>query len=165
MRRNGQNRNRPQRGNPTPSSVPSVSTEDYLERIGGLIERKGYARIVDIANELTVSQPSVTAMVQRLAEAGYLHYEKYRGLILTKKGEAVALEMKGRHATLKRFLSLLGLDEKTQETDIEGMEHSLSADTVQRLADLTDFLEAQPDALGAFLRRRETTRTRRQIPG
>jgi Mn-dependent DtxR family transcriptional regulator len=138
----------------TPGKLPSISTEDYLERIGELIERKGYARVVDIAEVLEVSQPSVTAMVQRLAEAGYLNYEKYRGLVLTNKGRTLALQIKHRHATLKRFLSLLGLDEQTQEDDIEGWEHCLSTATLERLADLTDFLEAHPDALASFLRRR-----------
>ena len=139
---------------PKPEALPTVSTEDYLERIHELIERKGYARVVDIAARLEVSQPSVTAMVQKLAEAGYLHYERYRGLVLTGKGRAVAEKIQSRHATLKRFLSLLGLDEHTAENDIEGLEHSLSPATLERLADLADFLEANPDSLAAFVRQR-----------
>ena len=69
---------------------PSQSAEDYLERIHELFEEKGYARVVDIASSLKVKQASVTSMVQKLGEAGYLKYEKYRGLILTEKGRAVA---------------------------------------------------------------------------
>src|SRR5882672_576892 len=57
-------------GMPT-SSSPSQSAEDYLERIHELIERKGYARVVDIASSLKVRQASVTSMVQKLAEAGF----------------------------------------------------------------------------------------------
>jgi len=137
----------------TPSPrAPTISTEDYLERIGELIERKGYARVVDIAALLEVSQPSVTAMVQRLAEAGYLNYEKYRGLVMTKAGEAVALRIRNRHAALKRFLSLLGLDERTQEADIEGWEHCLSPATLARLVELADFFEANPAVLASFRR-------------
>jgi Mn-dependent DtxR family transcriptional regulator len=139
-----------------PDAVPTISTEDYLERIGELIERKGYARVVDIAAVLEVSQPSVTAMVKRLAEAGYLNYEKYRGLVMTDKGRELALKIQGRHATLKRFLSLLGLDEATQENDIEGWEHCLSAATLQRLADVADYFEAKPGALETFLRQRQS---------
>lgn len=129
---------------------PSASIEDYLERIGELTERHGSARMVDIARTLGVSRPSVTAMVKRLAEAGYLEYEKYRGLVLTARGHTVAARMRNRHATLKRFLALLGLDEQTQEDDIEGWEHCLSANTLERLARLTRFLEAEPDSLRKF---------------
>lgn len=133
-------------------SPPSPSNEDYLERIGELIERKGYARAVDIAALLEVSRPSVTAMVQRLAEAGYLHYEKYRGVVMTDAGRAVARRIRGRHTVLKRFLSLLEVDERTQEHDIEGLEHCLSGATLARLEALADFLAANPDVLEAFRR-------------
>src|SRR5919201_3360315 len=92
---------------------PSQSAEDYLERIHELIEQKGYARVVDIASSLKVKQASVTSMVQKLAEAGYLEYEKYRGLVLTDKGRAVACNIQKRHETLSRFFSLLGLDAQT----------------------------------------------------
>ena len=69
----------------TVPSSPSQSAEDYLERIHELIEEKGYARVVDIASSLQVKQASVTSMVQKLGELGYLNYEKYRGLVLTQK--------------------------------------------------------------------------------
>jgi Mn-dependent DtxR family transcriptional regulator len=130
--------------------VPTISSEDYLERIDELIDSKGYARVVDIAARLEVSQPSVTAMVKRLADAGYLHYERYRGLAMTERGRAVAQGIKSRHATLQRCLSLLGVDEATQEQDIEGLEHCLSATTLQRLGDLADFFESRPEVLKEF---------------
>src|SRR5216117_4030446 len=124
--------------------TPSQSAEDYLERIHELIEEKGYARVVDIASSLKVKQASVTNMVQKLAEAGYLKYEKYRGLILTDKGREVARKIRKRHETLSRFFSLLGLDAETQKQDIEGIEHHLSGDTVETLADLARFFERNP---------------------
>src|SRR5580698_7001162 len=77
------------------SSAPSQSAEDYLERIHELFEEKGYARVVDIASSLKVRQASVTSMVQKLGELGYLKYEKYRGLILTQEGIDVARKIRG----------------------------------------------------------------------
>src|SRR4029079_15585765 len=61
----------------------STAVEDYLERILELINSKGYARVIDIAAALKISQASVTNMVQPLDAEGLLKYEKYRGLILT----------------------------------------------------------------------------------
>src|SRR6266704_6788176 len=124
---------------------PSQSAEDYLERIDELIEEKGYARVVDIASSLKVKQASVTSMVQKLGEAGYLKYEKYRGLILTDKGREVARKIRDRHQTLSRFFSLFGLDAESQRQDIEGIEHHLSPATVEVLADLAQFFEKNPD--------------------
>ncbi|EEF59242.1 transcriptional regulator MntR [Pedosphaera parvula] len=132
------------------SSSPSQSAEDYLERIHELIEEKGYARVVDIASSLKVKQASVTSMVQKLGELGYLKYEKYRGLILTDKGREVACKIQNRHETLSRFFSLFGLDAETQKQDIEGIEHHLSPETVEMLADLAQFFEDDPQMLRMF---------------
>jgi len=141
-----------------PKTSPSQSAEDYLERIQELIESKGYARVVDIASSLKVKQASVTGMVQKLAEAGYLEYEKYRGLVLTPKGREVARRIQSRHATLSRFFSLFDLDADTQREDIEGIEHHLSPATVEVLADLTQFFEKNPDTLRLFRQSRKASR-------
>jgi Mn-dependent DtxR family transcriptional regulator len=130
---------------------PSQSAEDYLERIHELIEEKGYARVIDIASSLNVKQGSVTSMVQKLGELGYLNYEKYRGLILTDKGRAVACRIQKRHETLSRFFSLFELDAATQQHDIEGIEHHLSPATVEILSDLAAFFEKNPRTLKKFL--------------
>ena len=119
----------------------SVSAEDYLERIHELIDEKGYARAVDIANALGISQSSVSSMVQKLAAEGLLNYEKYRGMTLTEEGKRVALAVHQRHEILKRFLSLLKVPQKAQERDIEGLEHHISNETVRALAQLSDDLE------------------------
>ena len=141
---------------PAPIS-PSQSAEDYLERIHELIEVKGYARVVDIASSLKVRQASVTAMVQKLGRAGFVKYEKYRGLVLTDDGRAVARKIQNRHATLSRFFSLFGLDAETQRADIEGIEHHLSPATLEMLADLAQFFEESPAVLKAFKKSRQRT--------
>ncbi len=139
-------------------SWPSQSAEDYLERIHALIETKGYARVVDIASCLQVRQASVTGKVQKLGEMGYLNYEKYRGLVLTEKGRAVACGIQKRHETLSRFFSLLGIDPETQQQDIEGIEHHLSGETVETLSALTGFFESHPEALQKFVAYRKERR-------
>ncbi|MBI4324527.1 MAG: transcriptional regulator MntR [Chloroflexi bacterium] len=142
------------------STSPSQSAEDYLERIQELIEEKGYARVVDIASSLQVKQASVTSMVQKLGELGYINYEKYRGLILTDRGREVARKIQERHETLSRFFSLFGLDSATQQLDIEGIEHHLSPATVACLADLAQFFEDHPATLKMFLKTRRQRKKR-----
>jgi len=135
-------------------TTPSQSAEDYLERIHELIEEKGYARVVDIAESLGVKQASVTVMVQKLGELGYLDYVKYRGLRLTAKGREVARRIQSRHATLARFFSILGLDQATQRLDIEGIEHHLSPATLECLEDLSEFFERNPAIIERFQKSR-----------
>ena len=148
-----------------PRVTPSQSAEDYLERIHELIEEKGYARVVDIASSLKVRQASVTSMVQKLAEAEYLKYEKYRGLIMTDQGREVARRIQSRHETLSRFFSLFGIDAESQRQDIEGIEHHLSADTVAMLADLAHFFEQNPSILRKFQESRRKQGKKSSGPG
>jgi len=137
------------------ADVPSQSAEDYLERILELVQETGQARVVDIANSLNVRQASVTNMVKKLCDLGYVDHEKYkRGLVLTKKGREVALKIQRRHETLSSFFSILELDEETQKRDIEGIEHHLSQGTVKALDDLVLFFESYPEVLKKFLNSR-----------
>jgi Mn-dependent DtxR family transcriptional regulator len=138
-----------------PAKANSAAVEDYLERILELIQSKGYARVVDIAASLKISQASVTNMVQRLDAEGLLKYEKYRGLILTEAGEAVARSITRRHELLTDFLNLLGLDQRVISHDVEGMEHHISPSTLRAIEALTDQLRRRP----ALLARLETART------
>lgn len=128
----------------------SAAVEDYLERILELINSKGYARVIDIAAALKISQASVTNMVQRLDADGLLKYEKYRGLILTAAGKKLALRIAQRHRLLTEFLRLLGVEDRVIDQDVEGMEHHISPSTLRAIAALTQQLRCRP-ALRASL--------------
>ncbi len=125
----------------------SVAVEDYLERILELINTKGYARVVDIAQSLKISQASVTNMVQRMDADGLLKYERYRGMVLTASGEALAKSITRRHSILTEFFRLFGLDEELIYLDVEGMEHHISPPTLNAIESLTAQLRKQPALL------------------
>ena len=132
---------------PQPPVRSSAAVEDYLERILALINTKGYARVVDIASALGISQASVTNMVQRLDAEGLLVYEKYRGLALTPTGEVLARNITHRHQLLTDFLKLFGLDDAVIIHDVEGMDHHISAPTLRAIEALTAQLQKQPALL------------------
>lgn len=125
--------------------MPTPSMEDHIEQIYLLIENKGYARVSDIAEALSVLPSSVTKMVQKLDKDGYLVYEKYRGLTLTPKGEKLGKRLVQRHELLEQFLRLIGVDEGHIYEDVEGIEHHLSWNSIDRIADLVQLLEEQPE--------------------
>ncbi|MBP8256442.1 MAG: transcriptional regulator MntR [Opitutaceae bacterium] len=127
----------------TPRTTAAV--EDYLERIRDLIRSKGYARVVDIAAELKISQASVTTMIQRLDAEGLVKYEKYRGMVLTRAGEAVATRIAHRHELLTTFLRQLNLPEDVIEHDVEGLEHHVSPQTFSAIEALSRHLAANPE--------------------
>ncbi len=129
------------------SAMPTPSMEDYIEKIYSLIENKGYARVSDIADELMVHPSSVTKMVQKLDKDEYLVYEKYRGLILTPKGNKAGKRLLERHTLLESFLRIIGVKEEHVYEDVEGIEHHLSWNSIDRIGDLLQFFEENEDAL------------------
>lgn len=125
--------------------MPTPSMEDYIEQIYLLIDKKGYARVSDIAEGLAVHPSSVTKMVQKLDKDGYLNYEKYRGLILTKRGEKIGERLVFRHDLLEQFLEIIGVDHENIYQDVEGIEHHLSWNSIDRIGDLVQYFKSNPD--------------------
>ncbi|OIK15440.1 manganese transport transcriptional regulator [Bacillus sp. MUM 116] len=121
--------------------MPTPSMEDYIEQIYKLIEEKTYARVSDIAEALSVHPSSVTKMVQKLDKDEYLVYEKYRGLTLTSKGRKIGKRLVYRHALLEQLLKIIGVKDENIYNDVEGIEHHLSWDSIDRIGDLVQFFE------------------------
>ena len=128
----------------------STRVEDYLEVIAELVELKGYATTLDISRYMDVSAPSVTQMLQRLDEYGYLEYEKYRGINLTPSGVEVAEGIRQKHDTLIEFFGMLGIDYEMASQDAEGVEHHLNPETTRRLRKFVTYLKANPRITGGF---------------
>ncbi|MDI2586006.1 transcriptional regulator MntR [Psychrobacillus sp. NEAU-3TGS] len=137
--------------------MPTPSMEDHIEQIYILIEQKGYARVSDIAEALSVLPSSVTKMVQKLDKDGFLIYEKYRGLTLTTKGMKLGKKLVKRHDLLEDFLRLIGVEEENIYADVEGIEHHLSWNSIDRIADLVLFLEENPELQSRLVALKEET--------
>src|SRR5690625_4607038 len=130
--------------------MPTPTMEDYIEQIYQLIDTKGYARVSDIAEELEVHPSSVTKMVQKLDKDNFLNYERYRGLVLTKKGEEMGARLVFRHELLEQFLEIIGVKEENIYDDVEGIEHHLSWNSIDRIGDLVTYFKADPSRMEAL---------------
>ena len=109
------------------------NTEDYLELVAELLNSKGEARIVDIAENLGIAQATANKTIQRLHSQGYIKREPYRSIFLTYKGQKIASESKKRHNIVYNFLLNLGLDKNTASEDAEGIEHHVSQKTLRKM--------------------------------
>ena len=128
----------------------STRKEDYLEIIAELVELKGYATTLDISRYMNVSAPSVTKMLQRLDENGFLEYEKYHGINLTNKGKQIADGIRQKHGILLEFFEILGIGFDTANQDTEGIEHHLNPKTIKQLRKFITFLKANPKFIDDF---------------
>ncbi|MFP3985667.1 MAG: transcriptional regulator MntR [Candidatus Bathyarchaeia archaeon] len=130
----------------------SESEESYVETIYNLIRQHGYARVADIAETLKVKPPSVTNMLQKLDEQKYVDYTRYRGVVLTAKGNMLAENLEKRHQALKKFLNMLGINEETAEKEACEIEHKINRETVEKLAKFVEFVESTPQTPILFKR-------------
>jgi len=121
--------------------MPTATMEDYIELIYNLIDMKGYARVSDIAEELEVHPSSVTKMVQKLDKDDFVNYEKYRGFVLTEKGEKIGKKLVFRHDLLEDFLDIIGVEKENIYDDVEGIEHHLSWNSIDRIGDLVRYFQ------------------------
>ncbi|MDD5703480.1 MAG: metal-dependent transcriptional regulator [Dehalococcoidales bacterium] len=106
--------------------------EEYLEALYTLTQDGKVASTSDISKKLNVAPPSVTEMLRKLADGGYINYSPYQGVTLTPQGFTIAEKMTRRHRLLERFLHDkldIGTDRVHQEAC--EMEHALS-DTTER---------------------------------
>ena len=129
-----------------PKTKPlSRSLEDYLEAILLLVRRGAVARVRDIAGQLEVGMPAVSAAMKTLAARGLVNYEPYQLVTLTARGAELAEEVSRRHHVLRRFLvETLGLDDAAAEANACRMEHAVDAQVLERLEQFDEFLRQCP---------------------
>lgn len=113
--------------------VIKESAENYLETIFMLNSKKGYARSIDVANELGVSKPSVSVAMKHFREEGYITIEEDGALKLTAKGEEIAERVFERHQVIARALIALGVDEETAYDDSCKIEHDISQKSFEKI--------------------------------
>ncbi len=108
-----------------PRITPAM--EDYLKAVYRLGSDGGAVTTQRLADELGISGPSVTNMVKRLDELKMLEHTRYHGVVLTKAGERVALEVLRHHRLLEVYLAeTLGYPWDEVHEEAERLEHLLS---------------------------------------
>lgn len=105
----------------------SRSMEEYLRTIYSLNEEGRQAGTTEIASSLGIKPSSVTEMLKKLSDEGYVKYEAYQGAELTNKGSKVASKLTRKHRLLERFLTdILKLGKNNIHEQACAMEHALS---------------------------------------
>ncbi len=125
----------------------AIRTEQYIETIYEIVNKKGYARVKDVSQFLGVGLSAVSEMFSKLSEEGYVNYEKYGGVTLTEKGEKIAIKLSEKHKVLREFLIILGLDEKVADEDACEIEHVVTHETMDRFTKFVDFIHRHENPL------------------
>jgi DtxR family Mn-dependent transcriptional regulator len=114
---------------------PSQAVQDYLKAIHSLGGSEAMVSPLNVAERLRVRAPSVTGMLKRLAEGGWILYEPGCGAQLSAKGITEARRVIRRHRLVELFLTrVLGLDWSEVDAEAEALEHAISPRLEQALA-------------------------------
>ena len=109
------------------------SGEDYLESILKLSSQLDGVHAIDVVNDLKLSKPSVSIMLKKLRDDGYVTIDDMNHLHLTKEGLKIAETIYERHKILTDILIKLGIDAATAEDDACKIEHDLSVETFKAI--------------------------------
>lgn len=123
----------------------SQSLEDYLETIYNKIQENSRVKAIDISRELGVSRASVTEALNRLAEKGFINYEKYGSVLITDMGVEKAKQIVSLHKELTEFFINLGIDSTEAETTACKIEHIVSDKIKERVLAFNKFVKNNPD--------------------
>jgi DtxR family Mn-dependent transcriptional regulator len=122
------------------------SFEDYLKTVYVLSRNGSGASTTEISRTMKIAPPSVTEMLKKLAENGYVNYSPYHGSTLTAKGIEEAQKITRKHRLLEKFLSdVLHIRNDQVHTQADEMEHALSDEAEESLCRLLKHPDKCPD--------------------
>jgi len=115
-------------------SLISKESEEYLEAIYRLEEKRGFAKTSELASQLKVAPGSVTNTIESLERRGLVIHEPYKGVKLTKKGRKLALRVIRKHRLAERLLTdVLHLDWSGVHDAACELEHAIGKEVVKPL--------------------------------
>ena len=110
------------------------SIQDYLKTVYSLSKNGDLVSNAAISQKLDVAPASVTEMLKKLAEEGYIKYSPYQGSTLTEKGVKTAKKVTRKHRLLETFLSeVLHIGKDNVHSEACRMEHALSDEAEESL--------------------------------
>jgi DtxR family Mn-dependent transcriptional regulator len=127
--------------------VISPIGEDYLKAIYYLEEESGPVATSALAERLGVAQPSVTDMLQKLAQyrPQLVNYKRRHGVTLTSAGKKIALEVIRHHRLIELYLAEeLNYDWDEVHAEAERLEHVISEEFEEKIAERLGRPELDP---------------------
>ncbi len=112
----------------------SESVQDYLKTIYRLQEQAGSVSTSALAEAMGVAAASATGMVKKLDGLKLVRHNPYQGVVLTKAGEKMALEVIRHHRLLELYLAeALGYSWDKVHEEAERLEHVISEEFEEKI--------------------------------
>ncbi len=123
----------------------TYTEENYIKAIYHLSVDNKSVRTNAISEVMQTKPASVSDMLKKLSDKSYIHYEKYQGVSLTKKGKTEALQVIRKHRLWEVFLvEKLSLNWDEVHEIAEQLEHIQSKLLIERLDSFLGFPTSDP---------------------
>ena len=124
----------------------SENIEEYLETLYKFGSKDSYVSTTTISKELGIAPGSVTQMLKKLEDIGYIDYVPYKGANLTEEGSKIAQKITRKHRILERFLKdVLKIKDENLHAQACEMEHSLSDEAERAICHMLEHPDTCPD--------------------
>ena len=125
--------------------MSNAKTEDYLKNIYLLQGMKNKVSISLLAEKLLISSPSVTEMIKKLPEQGFVAHERYSSIELTEPGRRYALKIVRKHRLWEMFLfQVMHFSWYEIHSEAEELEHSMSDRMETKIDEILGFPQIDP---------------------
>jgi DtxR family Mn-dependent transcriptional regulator len=119
--------------------MATSTVEDYLKRIYLEQQAAPESRVATglVAQALSVTPGTATAMIKTLADSGLVDHEPYAGVRLTEAGKALATRVVRRHRLVELFLvEVMGMNWSEVHSEAEVLEHAVSERLIERIDEM-----------------------------
>lgn len=124
----------------------SENIEEYLEVLYRNGSNGEQVSTTTLSKELGIAPGSVTQMLKKLENLGYITYTPYKGATLTVEGMQIAQKITRKHRILEKFLlDVLKVKEENIHQQACEMEHTLSDEAERALCTMLNNPDLCPD--------------------
>ena len=124
----------------------SENIEEYLEVLYRNGSNGEQVSTTQLSKELEIAPGSVTQMLKKLEDLGYIKYTPYQGAVLTVDGMKIAQKITRKHRILEKFLlDVLKVKEENVHDQACEMEHTLSDEAERALCTMLKNPDLCPD--------------------
>ena len=115
-------------------NVVTHSAAHHLVAILELTDKRGYARVTDVAKHLNITTGSASTNLKGLKHKGLVIEDENRFVSLSEEGEKLSRAIvERREILLDFFANVLGVSQEQAEIDACKTEHLLSPETTKKM--------------------------------
>lgn len=132
-------------------NVITHSAAHHLMAVGDLVAKLGYARVSDVARELSITRGSVSISLRPLKDSGLIVEDENKHLRLSEKGRQLVSAIKTKRLVFQRLLAdLLGVDPIQAEIDACKIEHLVSNESARRMVSFLKYMDSNTGRVREF---------------